>query len=168
MNSPTKVRFTEFRNKLSQYLKGFLEGSSEEEIFGIVYRPKNSNEEAQIAAYVISTQAYEDYSRQALNLLSMTDMDSPAQLYKSENYPAEWKGKVPKEIQIRTTVVDTVNGIDLAMLKALCLPMNTIIPCWVNSHGLVYAWTDRGRKIQLKPEEYTIVSWCEDNGNDSK
>lgn len=164
MSSVTEIAYSKFRDNLGKHLKEFLAENGNDEVFAIVYKPKGSPQPAQVAAYVVSPKAYESHSRLGMNLLSMADMDSPAALFKGDNYPAEWGGKVPATVKIATTVSDTINGVDLGGLKAALLPKNTEAPCWVNSHGVVYVWLDGKRKLQLHPGEFEVMSWVESGG----
>ena len=153
------VTYSAFRSALAGYLKNFLDSADSEGSIAILYHPKGKRRNTEIAGYLISPKDYEKYSRQTFELLSMGDFDSPAEKYQSVYYPQNWKGKVPKKVKIIKTVKEIVNGIE--SLPAVLLPVNTEHECWVNSHGVIYAWLGQGRKLQLNKDEYKIIDWIQ-------
>lgn len=155
----TVVRFTEFRDGLGKFLRGNLDGTNEGAI-AILYRPRGSIEEARIAGYLLSEKEYHRYANSPTELFGMGDFDTPAILYRSEHYPKEWGDRVPAKIRITRTVREQMSeglGID-----CLLLPTNGEYECWVNSHGVVYAWIgveNNRRKVQLNSYEFEVTEW---------
>lgn len=93
-------------------------------------------------------------------------MISPALTYQSENYPASWKGLVPKRVQMATTVRPDFPS---------CLTWPDDSRCdkgeeydvYVNSHGAVAAVLPNGKNLGLKPYEFEVVEWHEFRGSEA-
>jgi len=159
------VRLTELKKNLAAYVQQLLEAPENEGAIAIQYKPRGESGEAKIVGYLVSPDAYAaqfGVADVAMEALEQRDMDSPANLYQSQVYPAEWEQKVPAEIRIVTTVKAYCNE---APLHSLMLATNMVVPCWVNSHGIVYAITDDGRKMQLRPGEFEVTLWVEQEAN---
>jgi hypothetical protein len=84
------------------------------------------------------------------------NIESPALSYQSEHYPASWRGKVPKRVNIVITVHP-----DFSFLCA----EHTVAhggedyDVTVNSHGAVSAILPNGERLGLKPYEFEVVEW---------
>jgi hypothetical protein len=155
------VRLTELKKNLAVYVQELLTAPENEGAIAIQYKPKGEPGEAKTVGYLVSPDAYESQfgvADMGMEALEQRDMDSPANLYQSKVYPIEWERKVPAEVRIATTVKAYCNE---SPLHSLLLANNLIVPCWVNSHGVVYAITDDGRKMQLMPGEYEVTMWVE-------
>ncbi len=88
-----------------------------------------------------------------------TKFDSPALTEKSDSYPASWHGKVPSRVQMNKTVKSDLPWLDR---KRLCAVIGHEYDAWVNRHGALCAIFDDGDMLGLKPYEFTVIAWHED------
>jgi hypothetical protein len=87
---------------------------------------------------------------------------SPALTTQSKHYPRGWEGNVPLMVHMLTTVRPD-------FICLLAKPSDHDMICTkgeryfvdVNMHGAISAIMQDGRKLGLKPDEFTIVAWHE-------
>lgn len=80
---------------------------------------------------------------------------SPAFKHKSDSYPKEWCGKIPKIIRM-TKIVKS----DLPFPPLLVAKYGEQYEVWVNQNGAVSAILDDGKKLGVKPDEFEILEMC--------
>jgi hypothetical protein len=82
-------------------------------------------------------------------------LESPALVEgPSEHYPAWFKGRVPKVVQMYCNVRS-----DIPLSETPAARDGKLYPVWVNRHGAVSAIHPDGQCLGLKPGEYSVVEW---------
>jgi len=81
-------------------------------------------------------------------------MYCPALHYQSENYPADWHGRVPKRVRICKA-----ERSDIPIPPVLEAKLGTQYEVYVNSHGAVAAILPEMQLLGLLPDEFEIVEW---------
>lgn len=91
-----------------------------------------------------------------------TERPSPALRLQSDDYPAQWQGRVP----IQGRILKRVVGLRLPGDPYLVLNPGGEVELWVNSHGAAAAWAvdlspemDSVHRLGLKPDEFEITGW---------
>lgn len=81
--------------------------------------------------------------------------------YKSQHYPKDWNGRVPKRVRMLDTVSPDT-PFRLANLGIVArspkVYSGQVVDVTVNSHGAVSATTN-DVKLGLKPAEFEVVDW---------
>ena len=91
----------------------------------------------------------------------VTSNNSPALISRSDDYPASWRGRVPKRVRMAKTVTPDFPG-----MGALVAIQDQEYDVWVNSHGAVAAIVDvRGKTLGLRPYEFEVIEWHESPDN---
>lgn len=91
----------------------------------------------------------------------MTKTDSPALTERSEYYPRGWGERVPKLVRVTRRVYSDVPKFYWKPPSVLL--RGSIVECWVNKHGAVSGRCTNGQLLGLKPDEFEVVEWHEDD-----
>lgn len=91
-----------------------------------------------------------------------TPADSPALTRQSELYPSRYEGRVPSRVRLTKTVTADVMPYPLCLTQEhLAFVVGQEVPVWVNSHGAVAGIDSHGRCLGLKPDEFEVVTYHE-------
>lgn len=75
--------------------------------------------------------------------------------HRSEDYPAEYQGRVPRRVKmLKDAVPDAHSGTPGTVARA-----GEVLDAWVNIHGAVWVHCSNGEWLGLVPGEYEVVEW---------
>jgi hypothetical protein len=88
----------------------------------------------------------------------------PAVRAKSKLYPKRFKGKTPKTVRVLHVVqADWPAELADPSWKGVRAEPGIDYPAWTNSHGAVAAHLPGGKQLGLKPAEFEVTAWLEDD-----
>ena len=91
-----------------------------------------------------------------------TPADSPALKHRSEIYPDRYGDRVPLRVRLTKTVTADVMPYPLCLTQEhLAFVVGQEVPVWVNSHGAVAGIDAHGRCLGLRPDEFEVVQYHE-------
>lgn len=87
-----------------------------------------------------------------------TPNQSPAIVYKSRLYPVQFNRRVPRSVKTLTSIRSPYIPGDPS---PTIVPEGVVCKCWVSSNGDVVALLKTGREIELKPEDFEVITYHE-------
>lgn len=87
--------------------------------------------------------------------------ESPACYYKSDSYP--YGDRQPYKVRMLVTVKSDLPYMTLAETAV----QGEVYEVYTNSHGAISVYLPCGEKLGIKPGEFEIVEWYDDDDKDS-